>query len=92
MENIINENLKKAGSKELFSFLPQTFFVNISKIFDIEYVNSICEDLLTIDFTQLKTKGMNLAIDQKHYNKNIDVLIYHENNQEISKHSGIWWN
>ena len=66
--------------------------MNISKIFDNECVNSICEDLLTIDFTQLKTKGMNLAIDQKHYNKNIDVLIYHENNPEISKHSGIWKN
>ena len=32
-KNIINENLKKAGSNELFSFIPQFFIGNISKKF-----------------------------------------------------------
>ena len=33
IKNIINENLKKAGSEELFGFLPQSFLGNISKIY-----------------------------------------------------------
>ena len=31
IKNILNENLKKAGSQKLFSFLPQLFMGNISK-------------------------------------------------------------
>ena len=88
LKNIINENLKKAGSEGLFSFLPQTFLSNISKVFNNKYMNSTYEDLLTIDFTKIKTKGINLVIDQKHYDKNIDVLNYLEDNPEIAKNSG----
>ena len=39
IKNIINENLKKAGSEELFTFLPQSFLGNISKIFNKKYMN-----------------------------------------------------
>ena len=88
LKNIINENLKKVGSEGLFSFLPQTFLANISKKFNNKYMNSTYEDLLAIDFTQIKAKGINLDIEQKHYNKNIDVLNYLENNPEIAKNSG----
>ena len=88
LKNIINENLKKVGSEGLFSFLPQTFLANISKKFNNKYMNSTYEELLTIDFTQIKAKGINLDIEQKHYNKNIDVLNYLENNPEIAKNSG----
>jgi hypothetical protein len=88
LKNIINENLKKTGSEGLFSFLPQTFLANISKMFNKKYMNSTYEDLLAMDFTQNKTKGINLEIEQRHYDKNIDVLNYLENNPEISKKSG----
>ena len=88
LKNIINENLKKTGSEGLFSFLPQTFLANISKMFNNKYMNSTYEDLLAMDFTQTKAKGINLEIEQRHYNKNIDVLNYLENNPEISKKSG----
>ena len=39
-KNIINENLKKAGSKKLFDFFPQCFIGNVSK-----KLNSACLDL-----------------------------------------------
>ena len=40
LKNIINANLKKAGSKKFFDFLPQCFIGNISK-----KVNSECLEL-----------------------------------------------
>ena len=57
-------------------------------MFNKKYMNSTYEDLLAMDFTQNKTKGINLEIEQRHYDKNIDVLNYLENNPEISKKSG----
>ena len=87
IKNIINENLKKAGSEEFFGFLPQSFLGNVSKIFNKKYMNSTYEDLLSIDFSKNQKTG-NLEIDQKNYNKNINVLNYLEKNPEISKISG----
>ena len=89
IKNIINENLKKAGSEEFFGFLPQSFLGNVSKIFNKKYMNSTYEDLLSIDFKKKKKTG-NLEIDQKNYNKNINVLNYLEKNPEISKISGFY--
>ena len=87
IKNIINENLKKAGSEELFGFLPQSFLGNISKIFNKKYMNSTYEDLLTIDFSK-NEKTSNLDIEQKNHNKNLNVLNYLNKNPEISKISG----
>ena len=89
IKNIINENLKKAGSEEFFGFLPQSFLGNVSKIFNKKYMNSTYEDLLSIDFSKNQKTG-NLQIDQKNYNKNINVLNYLEKNPEISKISGFY--
>ena len=89
IKNIINENLKKAGSEEFFGFLPQSFLGNVSKIFNKKYMNSTYEDLLSIDFSKNQKTG-NLEIDQKNYNKNINVLNYLEKNPEISKISGFY--
>ena len=87
IKNIINENLKKAGSEELFGFLPQSFIGNISRIFNKKYMNSTYEDLLSIDFSK-NEKASNLDIAIKNHNKNINVLNYLNKNPEISKISG----
>ena len=89
IKNIINENLKNAGSEELFGFLPQSFLGNVSKIFNKRYMNSTYEDLLSIDFSK-NEKSFNLEIDKKNYNKNVKVLNYLEKNPEISKISGFY--
>ena len=87
IKNIINENLKKAGSEELFGFLPQSFMGNISRIFNKKYMDSTYEDLLSIDFSK-NEKASNLDIAIKNHNKNINVLNYLNKNPEISKISG----
>ena len=87
IKNIINENLKKAGSEELFGFLPQSFMGNISRIFNKKYMNSTYEDLLSIDFSK-NEKASNLDIAIKNHNKNINVLNYLNKNPMISKISG----
>ena len=89
IKNIINENLKNAGSEEFFGFLPQSFLGNVSKIFNKRYMNSTYEDLLSIDFSK-NEKSFNLEIDKKNYNKNVNVLNYLEKNPEISKISGFY--
>ena len=88
IKNIINDNLKKAGSEQLFSFLPQKFLGNVSKKFNKKYMDSTYEDLISKDFTKDQTKNINLEIEQKHYVKNTNVLKYLENNLEISIISG----
>ena len=87
IKNIINENLKKAGSEELFGFLHQSFMGNISRIFNKKYMDSTYEDLLSIDFSK-NEKASNLDIAIKNHNKNINVLNYLNKNPEISKISG----
>ena len=88
IKNIINENLKNAGSEELLSFLPQSFMGNISKKFNNKYLDITYEQLLSIDFSKSQTKSLNLKMDQKQYIKNIRTLKYLKNNQEISRISG----
>ena len=88
IKNIINENLKNAGSEELLSFLPQSFMGNISKKFNNKYLDITYEQLLSTDFSKSQTKSLNLKMDQKQYIKNIRTLKYLKNNQEISRISG----
>ena len=52
IKNIINENLKKAGSTELFGFLPQYFISNIAKKFNNQFMNMTYEQLLKINFSE----------------------------------------
>ena len=88
IKNIINENLKKAGSNELISFLPQFFLGNISKKFNKQYFNTTFEELLKIDFSTFQEKYPNKECDKKQFNKNMKTLEYLEKNPEISKISG----
>ena len=88
VKNIINENLKKAGSTELFGFLPQYFISNIAKKFNNQFMNMTYEQLLKINFSELQDDYPNKACDNKQYEKNKNTLEYLEKNPEISKISG----
>ena len=88
IKNIINENLKKAGSTELFGFLPQYFISNIAKKFNNQFMNMTYEQLLKINFSELQDDYPNKACDNKQYEKNKNTLEYLDKNPEISKISG----
>ena len=88
IKNIINENLKKAGSNQLFSFLPQLFLGNISKKFNYQYMNKTFEEILSINFSDFQKEYPNKECDKKQFDKNKETLQYLEKNQEISKISG----
>ena len=90
IKNIINENLKKAGSKELFDFLPQCFIGNVSKKTNSKCFELTYKELLSTNFlVELhKEDYRNSKVDQNKYKKNISVLNYLENNPDICKRSG----
>ena len=88
IKNIINENLKKAGSNELFSFLPQIFIGNIAKKFNNQYLDSTYEDLLKINFSDTEKDYPNKECDYNQFNKNKKTLEYLSQNPEISRISG----
>ena len=90
IKNIINENLKKAGSKELFDFLPQCFIGNVSKKTNSKCFELTYKELLSTNFlVELhKEEYRNSKVDQNKYKRNIQVLSYLENNPDICKRSG----
>jgi hypothetical protein len=90
LKNIINENLKKAGSKKLFDFLPQCFIGNVSKKTNNFCLNLTFRELLLKDFVTEANKESypNKDVDYKKYLKNKDTLEYLDNNPEICKKSG----
>jgi hypothetical protein len=90
IKNIINENLKKAGSKELFDFLPQCFIGNISKKTNSKCLELTYKELLSTDFIRELNKQdyKNSSVDYNKYKKNLQVLNYLENNPDICQRSG----
>ena len=90
IKNIINENLKKAGSKELFDFLPQCFIGNISKKTNSKCLELTYKQLLSTDFIAELNKQdhKNRNVDHNKYKKNIEVLNYLEKNPDICQRSG----
>ena len=90
LKNIINENLKKAGSQKLFDFLPQCFIGNVSKRTNNYCLDLTYKELLLTDFVSEYTKDSypNKNVDYKKYLKNKDVMKYLENNPEICRKSG----
>ena len=90
LKNIINENLKKAGSRKLFDFLPQCFIGNVSKKANNYCLNLTFKELLLTDFVSeyAKEKYPNKNVDYRKYLKNKEVIKYLENNPEISRKSG----
>ena len=89
-KNIINENLKKAGSKELFDFLPQCFIGNVSKKTNSKCFELTYKELLSTNFlVELKKENYkNSKVDKNKLKKNIEVLEYLEKNPDICKKSG----
>ena len=90
IKNIINENLKKAGSKHLFSFMPQIFISSIARgtnyqVMDLKYRELLQKDFLN-DIDENKYKNKN--VDYSKYKNNLYVLEYLDNNPEICKNSG----
>lgn len=90
LKNIINANLKKAGSKKFFDFLPQCFIGNISKKVNSECLELTYKELLLTDFISKNNneESQNKKIDKKKYLKNLEVVKYLEQNPEIYKNSG----
>ena len=84
LRNEINKKLKKAGSKHIFSFLPQSFIINISKEKNKEILNLTFKEILNKNFCNgIKER----KADMKKYEYNLFVLNYLENNKEISEKS-----
>ena len=84
LKNIINNNLKKAGSKQLFYFLPQCFIEKVSKKANAEYLHLTYKELLSRDFISELNKNY-CDVNLSH---NLKVLEYLEQNKEISIKSG----
>ena len=78
IKNIINENLKLAGSKELFDFLPQSFVCNITRDKNKEIMGLTYKQLLEKDFTKDfdKIDRRQKKIDLRKIENNIKVLNY----------------
>ena len=89
IKNIINENLKKAGSDELFDFIPQSFIGNVSKKVNSNAMDLTYKELLSSKFRiEINSDSLNNKVDIIKYEKNQKVLKYLEENPEISKRAG----
>ena len=90
IKNIINDNLKKAGSKHFFSFLPQIFISSIARETNHQVLNLNYRELLQKDFVSDidENKYKNKNVDYSKYKNNLRVLEYLDNNPEICKNSG----
>ena len=87
IKNIINENLKKAGAKVLFDFIPQSFIGNVSKKINNSVLNYTYKDILSNSFSEL-IKSDSVKVDSIKFERNKSVLKYLEENPKISKLSG----
>ena len=85
LKNAINEKLKKAGAKLIFTYLPQSFISNLSKKKNKEVLNMTLKEILAKNFCDGDGKGKNA--DLAKYEHNLFVLQYLQNCQEISEKS-----
>ena len=88
IKNIINENLKKAGSKMYFDCLPQCFIGNTAILLNAKYFYCTYRDILTTDFSSQLNNYRHTSMDTAKYQKNLKVLSYLESNPDISQKSG----
>ena len=90
IKNIINENLRKAGSRKLFTYLPQAFISSISREKNRSVFNLSFRELLQTNFVNEEDdkKYKNRNVDLAKYKKNLSVLEYLDNNPEICQNSG----
>ena len=91
LKNIINENLKNAGSNQFFDFLPQTFISNISREKNAKIMNLTYKEILEKDFiSDIKNDEHQFNVDKIKYEKNLKVLEYLEKNPKIYYNSGFY--
>ena len=90
----INQILKSAKSQELFDLLPQCFIINITKKVNKFVIDFPLKKLLTYNFIVEKLINENKEVennmrttDLKKYERNIKVIKYLENNDNILKNS-----
>ena len=90
IKNIINENLKHAGSKHIFSFLPQIFISSISREQNRQVLNLTYRELLQKDFLSNveDSKYKNKKGDLVKYRNNLNTLKYLDKNPDICEKSG----
>ena len=90
IKNIVNENLRQAGSKYLFSFLPQIFISSISRDKNHQVLNISYRDLIKKDFISNidDKKYKNKNVDLFKYKNNLKVLEYLDQNPDICERSG----
>ena len=87
IKNIININLKQAGSKKLFDFFPQYFLSNITIKLNNIALNYTYEQLIKTDIATDVLKQKKSDTDKEKYNRNLEVFKYLESNQIISRKS-----
>ena len=90
IKNIINENLKQAGSKHIFSFLPQIFISSISREQNHQVLGMTYRELLQKDFISNvdDIKYKNKRVDLTKYKNNLKTLEYLDKNPDICEKSG----
>ena len=88
IKNIINQDLKKVGSKKYFEPFPQSFIANITIKLNKIALNYTYEDLIKIDFNSqvLNQKNQTVTNTDK-FNINLGVLKYLKKNQKIYTNS-----
>jgi hypothetical protein len=84
LKGSINEKLKLAGSIKFFGFIPQSFISNISKEYNISFLNLTFEDFLSQNLC-IGKENKKSTLDKYHHN--LSVLEYLKNNKEISRKS-----
>ena len=82
--------MRKAGSKKLFTFLPQVFISSISREKNRRVLNLSFRDLLQKNFVNDvdEKKYKNRNVDFAKYQRNLSVLKYLDENPEICRNSG----
>ena len=88
LKYIINDNLKKVGSKMLFDCLPQCFIGNTNKQLNSKCLDLTYKELFLSDFGNNLANYRHTTMDVPKHSKNIKVLQYLESNPEICQKSG----
>ena len=85
LRNRVNERLKIAGSKILFTFLSQNFISNISKGKNKPILDLTFKEIFSKNF--IKDEEKKYKLELKNYHHNLSVLNYLEKNKEIMENS-----
>ena len=84
LKNLINEKLKKVGSKHLFAPLPQSFIIDITKVKNKSILDLTLKEIYSKNFSN---KDKNKKVENVNYKNNLKVLEYLDKNYEISEKS-----